>query len=279
MPECITVDLAISAARKDALEAYLADHVWNTASGFHCTSAFMCRPSAEKRGAAFYEAQGQMVGPAYDLTVDGQSLRVLIIAMETGEDKQHRTVEQRTTDALKAAQIKFRQRNPHMRGVTFALRIAFGLPVDDDDAEYLNLDDGTRVQLLEAYAMANLLLCSAVVEGTMNSRSTGMMRASCSRHMRATIAILQPTLVISQGAVLDETLRASLGVTEPHTANLATCQLDGHRFLWASLRHPTRSWHSLKHPYLHEVVVPTITSGRELALRLNSSTYLGIEER
>ena len=44
-----------------------------------------------------------------------------------------------------------------------------------------------------------------------------MLRGSCSRHMRATIRILQPTLVISQGVGLDETLRASLGVTNPIT--------------------------------------------------------------
>lgn len=265
-------DTSASAARKRELEAYLADQVWNGASGFRCTSAFMCRPSAEKRGAAFYEAQGHMVGPAYDLTVDGRQFRVLIIAMETGETKQHRTVEQRTNDVLKAAEDGFRQRNPHMRGVTFALRLAFGLPVGDDQAEHLDLADGSQVRLLEAYAMANLLLCSAVVEGTANSRSTGIMRASCSRHMRATIGILQPTLVISQGAVLDETLRASLGVTEPHSANLATCDLDGNQFIWVSLRHPTRSWHSLKHPYLHDVVVPAITAGRELAIQLNTGS-------
>jgi hypothetical protein len=146
-----------------------------------------------------------MVGPCYDLHVDGDPYRVLVLPMETGEPKQHRTVEQRTKDVLDAARVGFRQRNPHMKGVTFALRLAFGLPVDED-IEHIQFEDGSSAHLFEAYAMTNLLLCSAVDEGTAKSRSTGIMRKSCSRHMRATIDILQPTLVISQGTGLDKTL-------------------------------------------------------------------------
>lgn len=73
--------------------------------------------------------------------------------------------------------------------------------------------------------------------------------------MRTTIGILQPTLVISQGVGLDETLRASLGVTNPITEHLASCDLDGNRFVWVSLRHPTRNWSSVNQPYLKIVVV------------------------
>jgi len=37
------------------------------------------------------------------------------------------------------------------------------------------------------------------------------------------------------------------------------------------LEHPTYLWSWLTHPYLHEVVVPAITLGRELALDLSGS--------
>jgi hypothetical protein len=85
--------------------------------------------------------------------------------------------------------------------------------------------------------------------------------------MRATIDILQPTLVISQGTGLDKTLLATLGVTQTVTRNVAACDLNGNRFVWVSLRHPSRgNWHSLKCTYLHEVVVPAIKEGRKLAL-------------
>lgn len=146
--------------------------------------------------------------------------------------------------------------------------MAFGFDPDDQGAEYLELADGSTAHLFEAYAMANLLLCSALEPGTVESRSTGIMRGSCSRHMRATVGILQPSLVISQGAVLDETLRASLGVTRPVNAHLAHCELDGNKFVWVSLKHPTRLWRWMTDDYLWEVVEPSIRKARALALRL-----------
>jgi hypothetical protein len=209
-----------------------------------------------------------MVGPCYDIHANGKPYRVLVLPMETGEPKRHRTVEQRTKDVLDAGLETFRDRNQHMQGVTFALRLAFGLAVEDEDIEHIQFQDGSSAHLFEAYAMTNLLLCSAVDEGTHHSLATGMMRKSRSRHIRKTIGILQPTLVISQGAGgLEKTLRAILGVTEWKTPRIATCDLDGNRFAWVSLWHPSHgNWCSLKCSYLHHTVVPAITEGRALAL-------------
>jgi hypothetical protein len=265
-PLSFSVDRAESDRRKAHLESYLSENVWNPRLGFVCRSAQVCHSSADKCGASFYEAQGHMIGPCYDMHVSGKPYRVVVLPMETGEPKQHRTVDQRTQDVLDSGRLTFRQRNPHMKGVTFALRLAFGFPVDED-VERIQFDDGSTAHFFEAYAMTNLLLCSAVDEGTMKSRSTSAMRQSCSRHMRATIGILQPTIVISQGAGLKNTLQATLGVRKSITDDVATCDLDGNRFVWVSLRHPSRgNWHSLKCAYLHEVVVPAIRQGRELAL-------------
>jgi hypothetical protein len=261
-----SVDHVASEQRKARLESYLSANVWNSREGFICSSAGACRSSAEKGGASFYEAQGHMVGPCYDTLVDGKPLRVLVLPMETGEPKQHRTVEQRTQDVLDAGRVSFGQRNQHMRGVTFALRLAFGFPVDAD-VEQIKLPNGAKAHFFDAYAMTNLLMCSAVDEGTAKSRATAIMRKSCSRHLQATIDILQPSLVISQGAGLDSTLFAALGVTRSVAANVNACDLNGHRFVWVSLRHPSRgNWSSLKCAYLHEVVVPAITKGRAVAL-------------
>lgn len=261
-----SVDRVASRQRKTRLESYLSASVWNPNEGFICKSATGCRSSAEKAGASFYEAQSHMVGPSYDMRVDGTPHRVVVLPMETGEPKQHRTVEQRTQDVLDSGKLTFGQRNQHMRGVTFALRLAFGLPVDAD-TEHIQFADGSSTHLFDAYAMTNLLLCSAVDHGTAKSRANGIMRKSCSRHLRATLEILQPTLVISQGAGLDNTLFSALGVTRSLAATVAACDLDGHQFVWVSLRHPSRgNWSSLKCTYLHDTVVPAITRGRELAL-------------
>lgn len=261
-----SVDRVASDRRKARLESYLSASVWNPRDGFVCKSAISCHSSAEKGGASFYEAQGHMVGPCYDTRLDGAPHRVVVLPMETGEPKEHRTVEQRTQDVLDAGRVGFNQRNQHMRGVTFALRLAFGLPVDAD-TEHIQIADGSSAHLFDAYAMTNLLLCSAVDHGTAKSRATVVMRKSCSTHLRATLEILQPTLVISQGAGLESTLISALGVTRSVAANVAACDLNGHRFVWVSLRHPSRgNWSSLKCAYLHEVVVPAIARGRELAL-------------
>ncbi len=262
----LSVDRAASEQRKARLESYLATSVWNPRDGFICTTAGACRSSAEKGGASFYEAQSHMIGGCYDTHVNGNPYRIVVLPMETGEPKQHRTVDQRTQDVLDSGRVGFGQRNQHMRGVTFALRLAFGIPVDAD-IEHLEFDDGSRAHLFDSYAMTNLLLCSAVDEGTAKSRGTGVMRKSCSRHLRATLDILQPSLVISQGASLHDTLFAALGVTQSLNPNVAACNLNGHGFVWVSLRHPSRgNWQSLKCTYLHEVVVPAITKGRAMAL-------------
>ena len=85
-------------------------------------------------------------------------------------------------------------------------------------------------------------------------------------------SILQPTLVISQGSELVETLRGSFGVTHPMSTdlgwNLATCDLDGNQFIWAALRHPTRNWSTINQPYFRETVVLTLQQARKRALKL-----------
>ena len=264
-PVSLKVHRDESERRKVDLESYLAENVWNSDQGFICLSGKVCRRSAHRQpGVGFYEAQGHMVGPCYDLEADGRPFRVLIIPMETVTKHQHTTVKRRTEAVLRAIHGP---RDAQMRGVMFALRLAFGIPYRALDKEHIDFDnDDTPAHLFESFAMTNLLLCSAVVKETKSSRSTGMMRGSCSRHMRATIGILQPTLVISQGVRLDETLRASLGVTHPINEHVAACDLDGNSFAWVSLRHPTRNWNSVNQPYLKAVVAPAITQAREIAL-------------
>ena len=98
------------------------------------------------------------------------------------------------------------------------------------------------------------------------------MRENCTRHLQAAIGILQPTLVISQGSGLVETLRGSFRVTHPmstdHGSNLATCDLDANQFIRAALRHPTRNWSAIDQPYFRDTGVPTLRPARKRALKL-----------
>jgi len=169
-----------------------------------------------------------------------------------------------------------------MKGVTLALRLALGLPYKDrhgqplidHQTERVTFTDGTDAHLFECFAMANLLLCSAVLkEGSQKSLATPVMRENCAEHLVETIGILKPTLVISQGWSLVDTLRDSFGDIHQINLNipkcyLADCDLNGNRFVWVALYHPTRNWSTINQPYFRETVVPAITAARKRALKL-----------
>lgn len=100
------------------------------------------------------------------------------------------------------------------------------------------------------------------------------MRKNCARHLQATIDILQPTLIISQGWTLVDTLWESLGVTHQVNLNLdhcylADCNLNGNRFVWVALWHPAHGhWSDIDQPYFNDPVVPAIKAARKRALKL-----------
>jgi hypothetical protein len=140
----VVSDPAGSQVRKDALSRYQETLVYNPTDGFVCMSGSLCEASALKRpGTGFYTAQGSSVGAHYELTDDGRPIRVLVVPMETGRPREHVSVEERTKEVMNAATLPFRKRNPHMRGVTLALRLSFGHTLDeDDDGEWITSVDG-----------------------------------------------------------------------------------------------------------------------------------------
>lgn len=53
-------------------------------------------------------------------------------------------------------------RNPHMRGTTSALRILFGNGLGADwEGEFVTTVNGERFHVFDAFALVNVLLCSA----------------------------------------------------------------------------------------------------------------------
>lgn len=283
------VDRETSKQRAKDLQSYLTKWVAKTRlEEMVCTSYPDCKASGRKSGASFHEAQGHAVGDCFELsTAEGVPFRVLVVPMEAGGGETFANVARRTACVRASGRLPFQStphekgRNPQMKGTTLALRLAFGLryadahgrPFISPEEEQVNFTDGTTAHLFECFAMANLLLCSAVAKsGGGASRATAVMRKNCARHLVATVGKLQPTLVISQGSGLVKTLRGSFGVTHPMStnlgANLATCDLDGNQFIWAALRHPTRNWSTINQPYFRETVVPTLQQARKRALKL-----------
>ena len=107
----------------------------------------------------------------------------------------------------------------------------------------------------------------------MSSRQTQIMRDNCAKHLVETIGILQPTLVISQGSKIAPTLRRNLGAKHQIDLNLDhgdlyDCELNGDRFVWVALYHPSRKWSSIDHRYFKRTVVEAIPKARARALKL-----------
>lgn len=289
------VDRLASRRRARRLQTYLTKNVWDPSTrrswgSFKCESKETCRSAALKSRASFHEAQGHAVGSCYDLsTLRGVNLRVLIVPMEAGGGERYFSVDGRTECVRDSGRLPWLQRdlkegfrNAHMKGVTLALRLALGLPYADSygrpltghETERVRFADGTDSHLFECFAMTNLLLCSAVSKpGSQKSLANSVMRANCSRHLVATTAILQPTLVISQGWTLVDTLWDSFGVTHEvdlglDDCHLAYCDINGNRFVWVALKHPTRLWRSATQTYFSETVEPAIKEARRRALVL-----------
>lgn len=89
----------------------------------------------------------------------------------------------------------------------------------------------------------------------------------------ATINVLQPTLVISQGWTLVDTLWEALNVTQEVDLDLDDCYLtycdvNSNRFVWVALKHPSRLWRSATQPYFVATVDPAIKEARRRALAL-----------
>jgi hypothetical protein len=227
-----------------------------------CRHATACRGEACRVGADFYAGQLSYLGAHYDLVQGERPLRVLVVPMEVGAPPGYVSMSQRS---VQVQAVRYGSRNPHMQGVVFALQLAFGLPLSSGRAnEHLETNNGS-VHLLDAFAMANLRLCSVAAAGK-KSRATPLVSANCAEHLAATIRILEPTLVISQGKDVRPTL-SHLFELDHHSGHVFRATLDGHRFVWAAFNHPTRWWDRLGRPYLREAVEPELKRARKLALR------------
>jgi hypothetical protein len=273
-----TSDPAKTSCRLDQLRRYMEQHVYGE-RGFVCRYARQCERSAlhdrygkPREDRSFTAGQLSHLGQHYDLAEVGRPLRILVIAMETGGSDGGISLEKRRSKLQESATKSYSSRNPHMRGTVSALRIVAGRePGPDRDGEWLDVGDG-QVHLFDAYAMANVRLCSATVKGTTESRATRTMTENCIGHLVETVRVLEPRLCIVQGVPVAAALRSVSTELERISPNLARVRLGGAKMLLATFTHPSAKrteyhWGRLTTvPYLHEVVVPTLREARSLLL-------------
>jgi EcsC protein family len=270
-PVALWCDSDASVRRRTELTAYMDRHVLGP-GGFCCSSADDCRTSAMTRAEPIDFAAGQLshLGQYYDVYEDDVPLRVLVIGMETGRADVGITLPMRRRQVLdNSAALPPRSRNPHMVGVTHALRTLFGRPVGDDDGgEHLDLGlENGSVHLFDAFAMANVRLCTSVRAGTTQSRPTAVMTKNCVPHLLETVRILQPTICVVQSTAIPAALARYVTDRRQISSHLSEVTIGGVRTLMAEFSHPTAyaelnwgRWTNM--PYLQDTVVPTLKEAR-----------------
>lgn len=193
----VTTDPSLSATLRDRLEASLRGRVLDENGRFCCVSGPACRDSVGAHG--FAAGQLSYVGDHYAVTVGEQPARVRVVSMQVGDDEAPVSMTRRREQIRVRIPQTFGQRNQHMAGVTTALRVlSGGEPGADREWEFLCTPAGGG-HVLDAYAMANSVLCSRRPgEGREGAPSRRMIE-NCSRHLRTTVGVLEPTIIHSQG--------------------------------------------------------------------------------
>jgi len=199
--------------------------------------------------------------------VNQQPLRILVVPMQTGRDHRHVTMEQRAAQVASAKPLSARPmpRTTHMDGTALALKVLLGLPLGNDD----EIEPG--VHLFDCFAMANATLCSHIASESASGAGTPEMHDLCVKHLRRTIEILQPTVILSQGwrrtgpSPATSVARA-LGIAKPERGTCTSVKLGYGAVAFAAVIHPARNWPAPGRPKFRSEVLPVLREARRLAV-------------
>jgi hypothetical protein len=198
----LAVDRVSSAQLRSELSGYLSAAV-DDGEELLCASRTVCRASVGP-GRIMVEGQATHVGSCYSLADDGRPLRILVVPKQVGgsleHDKgrgeEHVTVEQRGAQVQTAKSGRRpHPRTNHMIGTGLALKVLLGLSVDGPETISL---DGQQAHVFDCFAMANATLCSRVGADASGQGSSCMFEG-CVTHLRRTIEILKPNVIVAQG--------------------------------------------------------------------------------
>lgn len=267
----ITAHPEKTAPRILALEKYCESNI-HDGHKMVCPYEYDCRSSRPDN--YFYEGQLSHVGKNYDLEIDGEPFRIVIVGQEYGHWHKFVSLSERhEMIAKKSAQVGFTGRNPHMRGTTSKLRLLFGHELGDDAAGEKLLDG----HLFDGFALVNALLCSSLKAprdpsqfGGGKGASSPLMRRNCTTHFTNTLKILEPTLIILQGQGVRKWVGELLGIGSSGPA-INVGSFEGRSVNVLVFDHPSAGgqsgyWgNSTRSRYLLEKVAPAIRSLKKLA--------------
>lgn len=158
-----------------------------------------------------------------------------------------------------------------MRGTTSVLRVLLGLGLGSEHGEELvRPAHGRPFHLFDGFALVNRLLCSASRPESNTGAPTRSMWENCSTHFAATLSILQPTVVVSQGLSVSTWVQRTLFPSRWHGEHLYESLSDAGPVAVCLFSHPSArgamGWGGrLDAPYLTSVVVPTLVRARHLS--------------
>lgn len=272
------MDLSATRRRIQRLSRYVGSNLLLNGR-FVCQSCSACSRSL-RGGDVFRPGIMSHVGRRFDLTIDAKPLRIVVVGQESGWPKTRRSargagrisLERRHHDVVVGSGLEHRYyaedghpgRNPHMRGTTSLLRLVFGLGLAaDHDTEFLQPAGYRAFHIFEGFALVNRLLCSASPPRSSQGHPTPTMVRNCSPHFEATLAILEPTLVVAQGARVSKWTLAHFDNVRSRGEHLHEATFGGRRLLVCTFSHPSahgdQRWGDrLDAPYLTGVVVPTL---------------------
>ena len=239
------------------LEAYCSMHVLKpksefSKSGFCCEYGEACRSSVGGKRNSFAAGQLSYVGDGYAVEIDGRPMRILVVPVQVGEDEVN-DMDKRRKQVLECRDPS--RRPPHMCAVVEVLQVLFGLE-PGGVVERINRNS----HVLEAYAMANSVLCS-----NLSGNPTGAMLKNCREHLSQTIELLEPTIIVTQGNVPRDTFREAVDRYEPICERVARVTIKGVQAVCCEILLPSPGYYGPKGHFC-QVAVPALERTRRLAL-------------
>jgi hypothetical protein len=270
-PPPVYVDLARTRRRVHRLQTNVEAKLLD-GKRFICPHHTSCKSSI---GSPHSFLAGTMshVGKRYDLRLGDKPLRVVVLGQEAPymtmvsmADRYHAVHDVVGLEKRYRKDAEHKNRNPHMRGTTSALRLIFGKGLGHDaTGEWVRPQNGRPFHLFDGFALINRLLCFAGDPRTSQGRATKTMLTNCHDHLRTTLEILEPTILILQGQTAANWTKTSLTTTHHYTPHLTEAWLNKKRVLVCEFSHPSarepKRWGAnLDSPYLIDVVRPTLRS-------------------
>jgi hypothetical protein len=193
----VSSDELATKERLKKLERYVDTKIFR-GDTFLCSCYEDCKIS---HNSLLYKGPLYHLGKKYDLTINGKSVRIMIVGQEFGHHKNFIAFNEYYDKKMEREKIRqYNQRNNRMKGTTDVLCIFFRKYLGtDSNSEYLTFSNGKSCHMFDAFSFINYSVCSALKKDKgMDRNSTSVMKTNCQQHFEKALEILEPNIIIVQ---------------------------------------------------------------------------------